>query len=326
MQRKITSLIIIIILLSALMIPAFAADSDGPRLVMTEYTLNTGESDFVSPGNFTLNYVLKNTSSYDFVNTIMYYSQSNAAIVPVPGSTNAEYIGSVRAQNEYSGAIELSIPDNIISGQYRLDLTLNYNNGDPSIHSQLSNVFSIYVNVYNSPGLEIKSANLPERVLSSGRSSLAVEYENPGSTDFKNIRLIIEGNIDEQQKIQQLPILKAGRSSSIEYALQFTEAGANEIVVYFTYEDNDGNSYQTPVIARQTTVEDSSYSDVEITPEITPQPDESFFESVMNSPAFLAMLAVAAIIVVVIVVLIIVRVRKRAARKNWYYKNDNKKG
>ena len=201
---------------------------------------------------------------------------------------------------------------------------LNYTHSDPLIRANLSNSFSIYITVYNNPGLEIKNADLPERVLGSGRSSLYIEYENPGTVDFKNISLIIEGNIEEQQKVQTLSILKAGRSNSIEYALQFTEPGINEIVIYLTYEDNNGKTYQTPVVARQTMVETDIYGDLEIVPENTSPAEESFLRSIMNNSAFLAMILTAAIIVAVLVILITLRVRRWIARKKWYFKDDKK--
>ena len=326
MRKMLTAYIVIIaVLLPALTISASAADTDNPRLVMLSYSLNEGEPDTVVPGVFTLNYTLQNTSSFELVNTILAYDQKNEAIMPAPGRANVEYIGRIGAGREFSGAVELCVPEDIPSRRYRFDIVLNYNVAEPSVHSQLSSTISIYINVRNNPALNIKRVELSDETTGGDRRSLYIEYENPGTVGFKNLRLFIEGNIDDQQKISTPPILDAGRSSSVEYSIQFTRRGIQDIYVYMTYEDDAGNSYQTPVTTRRANIEYSNAAP----DDGSDAPQKAGYLSTlvsslrgnMKNPAFLATLFVSAAAIVGIA-FIVARSHKRAIRKNWYYKNS----
>ena len=326
-MRKILTAYIVIIaaLLPALTISVGAADADNPRLVMLSYALNEGESETVVPGMFTLNYTLLNTSSFDLVNTILTYDQKSESIIPVPGRANVEYIGRIGAGREFGGAVELYVPKDIPSGQRRLDIVLSYNVADPSVRSQLSSTISIYINISNNPELNIKRVELSDETSGGNRRTLYIEYENPGTIGFKNLQLFIEGNIDEQQKISSPPILNAGRSSSVEYSVQFTRRGIQDIYVYMTYEDDVGNSYQTPVITRRANIEDS-----DVVPDSAPDvPQKAGYLSMlisslrgnMKNPAFLATLFVS-VAAIVGIAFVAARSHKRSIRKNWYYKNS----
>ena len=327
MMRKILIAYIVVIaaLLPVLSISAGAADTDSPRLMVLSYALNEGESDTVVPGMFTLNYTLWNTSSFDLVNATLTYDQRNAAIIPAPGRANVEYVGRIGAGREFSGEVELYVPRDVPSGHCRLDVVLNYNVADPSVHSQLSSAVSFYIDISNNPELNIKRAELSDEMTGGDGRSLYIEYENPGTVGFKNLQLFIEGNIDDQQKISTPPILDAGRSSSVEYSIQFTRKGIQDIYIYMTYEDDAGNSYQTPVITRRANIEDSDVI-LDSGPDVPQKAGYlstliSSLKGNMKNPAFLATLFVSAAAIAGIA-FVVVRSRKRSIRKNWYYKNS----
>jgi len=302
---------------------AAAADTDNPRLVLASYVINDGSTDIVTTGAFTLGFTLINTSPIGLANTILTYDQRNSYIVPVHGKANIEYIGGISANQEYSGTLDLYVPEDALTGLHRVDIVVNYNPADPSINSHLSTVFSIYIYISNNPGLGIKQIDLPEVMTDGGRRYLYIEYENPGNIDFRNLRLIIEGNISEQQKTQALPILKAGRSNSIEYPVQFTDTGTQYIDIYISYNDDVGNSYKTPVISKQANISSTEITENE--PSVN-QRSGGFVTKLFNAllikirtPSFLLMLFFAAVAIAAIVI-VITRIRRRAIRKKWYYK------
>ena len=325
MRKLLSTCIIILVFLSPLSFPARAADTDNPRLILSSYVIDNGLSDSAVPGFFTFNYTLLNTSEIGIANTILTYDQRNSAILPVHGSSNVAYIGSVTAGHEYKGSIELYIPSHIVSGLYQFDIILSYNVGDPSIHAQLSGAFSVYIEIINNPELNLKQVELSAE-LAGNRRYLYIEYENPGTNDFKNLQLVIDGNIAEQQKTQTLPILKAGRSNSIEYPIQFTDTGIQYIDIYLSYNDDTGNAYLTPVITERTNITSNSEIN-DVPPNI--QPSEGYMSRLLNSfirnmkdPTFLLVLFVS-IVLIVGIAFIILRMRKHAIRKKWYFKKNN---
>ena len=333
MQKLLITCILIALLFSGATILVSAADTDNPRLVLTSYVFNDDSSETVNSGQFSLNYTLQNTSGLDVVNTILAYEQRESAILPLHGNANVEFIGSVNAGREYNGKIDLNIPDYVPTGLYRFDITLSYNVADPSIHAQLSGAYSIYISVINNPELAFKRVELSEELTDSNRRYLYIEYDNPGTYDFRNLQLVISGNIYEQQKTQTLPILKAGRSNSIEYPVQFTEMGIQHIDICILYNDDVGNAYQTMPITIQTNITDNAAEEVIISPPLVP-PHDGYVSRLLTSlignlknPVFIVTLLIS-IILIIGIALIVTRIRKRAIQKKWYYKtadHDKKK-
>jgi len=330
MMRKqvFTYFIIITALLLAIVIPAKAAGSGNPWLVLASYDINDGSSETITPGSFVIEYTLQNTSETDLINTILLYDQRNSYIVPVHGSANIEYIGKISANQGHSGKLYLFVPEDAPTGIHRFDITLNYNSEDPAVNYQLTSSFSIYIRISNNPALVLKQVDLSSEVTGGGRRYLYIEYENPGTIDFRNLRLMIEGNIDEQQRTQVLPILKAGRSNSIEYPMQFTDTGTQNIDVYISYSDDAGNTYQTPVVSKQADISDTETTESGNSPG---QRQEGYISRLLRillrnlrTPAFLLALVVTAVAIAAIAI-IVARLRKQAIRKKWYYKqSDNK--
>ena len=325
-KKTIAYIVIIAAILSAPASRATAADTDNPRLVLESYVINEGSADTVAPGVFELGFTLKNNSAIGLVNTILTYEQRSSYIVPVHGRANVEYIGAINANQAFSGTLGLYVPEDAPTGLHRLEIILSYNPADQAINSHLTTAFSIYIYISNNPGLDLKQVELSEAMTDAGRRYLYIVYENPGAIDFRNLQLIVEGNISDQQKTQVLPILKAGRSNSIEYPVQFTETGDQHINVYISYNDDTGNAYQTPVISKQVNITDTGVPDGGSP--MNPRP-EGYVTKLLNTlmkrvktPAFLLMLFIAAAAIAAIA-LIITNVRKQAKRKKWYYKKND---
>ena len=330
MMRRILVLSIMILAASLLLsaIPAFAAETDNPRLIISSYSINGGASDTVTSGRFTLYYTLLNTSTVNIVNAIMTHDQRYSYIMPIQGSSNVEYIGRVNPGRDYHGALELYVPEDAPSGFCQLDVILNYNVGDPGVHSHLSVASTIYIRISNNPELFVKRIELSDEISGGDRRYLYIEYENPGTGDFKNLQLIVEGDIDEQQRTQSLPILKGGRSNSIEYPIQFTGAGIQEVDVYISYEDDAGNTFKTPVVTQQAIIA-STWTPDSGSP--SSQPQQGYLTGLLSNvrrnlrnPAFLATLVIA-FIAAVAIAMMVVRIRRQAIKKNWYYKNSDDK-
>ena len=328
MRKLFIACLAVLALLYAPVFPVRAAETDNPRLLLSSYTINDGSAEIVTPGIFTLHYTLHNASTVRLVNTVLSYEQRNNFIVPVHGKPNVEYIGAINAERDYNGSFALYIPDNAPSGLCRLDFVFSYNVGDPANHANPSQTSYIYLRILNNPGLNIKQAELSNEVTGAGRRYLFIEYENPGTSDLKNLLLTISGNIDEQQKTQSLPILKAGRSNSIEYPIQFIDAGVQPIDIAISYDDDTGYLQQTQKISLQAHITENEIT--EISPPGT-LPPQGFLTSLLSSfmkniknPAFLAILLIITITIAIIVINVM-RMRKQAIRKRWYYKNGSQK-
>jgi len=330
MRRYVIAYIVVItVLLSATAVPAGAADPNNPRLLLVSYAINDGSTDTVVPGSFTLNYTLRNTSEIDLENAVLTFSQTDAYIIPMHGRANTEYIGGIHANQDYRGTLTLFVPEDTPTGLHRFEIILNYYPGAQSVHNQITLSYSTFIRISNNPGLDLKQVELSDEIAVGGRRFLYIEYENPGTVDFRNMQLVIEGNITEQQKTQALPILKAGRSNSIEYPVQFTETGIQQIDVYVTYSDDAGNSFQTEVVSKQTDIFSADSTDDRPS---AGQRQEGYISRLLNillrnmrTPAFLLSLVVTAAAIAAITI-IIRRIRKQAIRKKWYYKRpDDKK-
>lgn len=320
---------VISLILSVLVIPASAADTSSLRVMMTAYSIDGSSSGVASTGEFTLNYTLENMSATGITNAAVSYDQKNMYILPVPGSPNNAFIGSIPAGGEYSGSLELYVPKTAQAGICRLDIYLTYNSSSPDINAPISNTFAIYIDIDNSMELEFKKIELFGESAAGEKNRLLIEYENPGLTDFKDMRLVIDGNIAEEQKSQILPILKAGRSNSIEYYLQFTETGEQEISIYITYSDDNGSSFSTPLTKRSAVIHEA-----EIAASDPAAEDEAggfvskligTLKKNVKTPEFAAIIVVMLLAASAVAVLI-PKWRKHRKKKHWYYKNNRNGG
>jgi len=324
-RNKIIFTLCATVMLSAMFpVPAAAAS---PRLLMTGYRIEAAaDGGAVDAGDFILYYTLSNPSAVTVTDAVVSFDQRNTAsmpvILPIPGSPNTEYVGSVPAGGEYKGSLALYVPRQSESGICRLDFTLSYSTADSS--ALFSSAFSIYVNIENAVEISVKNAELSNEAASGGRKRLLLEYENPGMRDYKNLTLYIDGNVVEQQKVQMLPILKAGKSNSIEYYIQFTETGEQGISVHIAYDDDDGNSYKTPVISLSAEVSEGGGGAGQ-----GGTASEGFLTGLVNrmirimrTPETVAVILVL-IVAAAAVAMIVPRARRKAKRKKWYYKNDN---
>jgi hypothetical protein len=328
-MKNYTSLFIAAVLVIAVMcaIPASGVVGPNARLLMTGYQIGDGITGTVDTGTFTLHYSLTNHSNSNAVGAVISFEQRgpfvNPVIIPVPGSPNSKYIGNIGAGDTYDGSFEMYVPRHVGPGIYRLDFTVNY--GTPALPDTtlLSSSFSIFLSIDNTLELSMLNVQLFSEAASGGRMRLMVEYENPGARDFRNLRLVIDGNILEQQKIQTLPILRAGRRNTIEYYIQFTDTGYQRLGVHITYDDEEGNSFLTPVVTVTAEVPEETVS----------APVQSVTEPggfvsgviermirVIRTPETIAIIIVLLAATAAAAVLIS-KARRRAARKKWYYKD-----
>ena len=327
MKQKTTIAFIILLALLPILTISVGASAENPRLVLSSYEINEGQSVTVAPGTFELNFTLRNTSSSNLANTLLSHTQREAAIIPVHGNPNTRFIGSIGAGREYNGVLELHVPEETETGIYQLDFSLSYEIEYSTNRTLLSGSFVIYLQVINNPGIQMTRVDLSDNALGGGRRSLYLEYENPGATDLRNLQLVINADTYDQPRTQPLPVLRAGRNSSVEYTIQLAEAGVHTVEVHISYSDTNGDSQQTPPVSLQVLVDAAELSAAPSPPPGTQQPQTGLSSLIarMRNPAFFAVVFLSFMALIVIIVIIARRKRKRDIRKRWYFKNDNQK-
>lgn len=242
MKNKLKNICLSALMICGLLLPGMAsnatelASADSAVLDIETYEVTEGS---LNPGEqITLKIKVKNNSDVSNAhNAVVSFEAANGALAPVYGDDNQIFIGTVPA-----GQTVDVVVDAVVNKQYNLDAAqlrcyFNYVSGSVA----LSNNVTINIPTQVAGNLMVESTVVAENATVGVNSLVSVRCKNGGTTAITDAKLIVEGNIQEENKEILLSSLGAGKTISEDYYVNFTESGIQNLQITYQYTDAKGN-------------------------------------------------------------------------------------
>lgn len=297
-------------------------ETASPQVIVASYDI--GADQVFGGDEFEMTLTLKNTSSDIATNILLSFMSDANAFIAVPGLPNQLYIGNIAAGESYNGKISLKANDSIISGTYNLNLGLQYQDVYSNAYASATNVS---IQLEQKQNLSINSISISDTCVLGSKTLLSANYENPGSSDIKNLIANLSGDILETEKTVLIGTVKAGNSGFIEQSVTPQSAGQKKIEVSFTFEDAAGNSYTTPV--RSVTLDvQANDSAASVTDNSNPSATDNETQTVTTQPvnlnSYWIYFVIAGVVLVAAIVGIVWRARYVKNKKTPKWSNSAK--
>ena len=213
------------------MTSAESAVVDIENYEVEEGTLNPGEQ-------IALNLKVKNNSDKtDAKNAVVTFESMDGALAPIYGDDNQIYIGTIPAGQTVNVRIEA-----VVNKQYRADSTalkcyFTYISGA----SSLNNVVAINIPTNASGILQAESVVVAENATVGVNTLVSVRCKNGGNTAINDAKLLVTGNVQEENKEILLPAIGEGKMIAEDYYVSFVESGIQNLQLSLQYTDAKGN-------------------------------------------------------------------------------------
>lgn len=197
-----------------------------------EGTLNAGEQ-------ITLNLKLKNNSEVtDAKNAVVTFESMDGALAPIYGDDNQIYVGTIPAGQTVNVIIEA-----VVNKQYKADATplkcyFTYVSGASALNNTV--VINIPTNVAGI--LQAESVVVAENATVGVNALVSVRCKNGGTTTITDAKLVVTGNVQEDNKEILLPAISEGKTIAEDYYVSFVESGIQNLQLELQYTDTKGKA------------------------------------------------------------------------------------
>ncbi len=229
-----------------------------PIVVASGYSVEDG---VVAAGEkFTLKVHIENVSqyvgAYDVQVTV--YSQTEGVHLQ-QGETNQRYLEYLPPGGGFDFLIDMEAAEYVQSNAANISLQFNYVN--ESGRSGLNST-SITPTMRKNCDLKVLSLTVVNDATIGAEALFNIRYKNTGEVSIENLKLRIEGNIDKNGQDIWLKAPEIGRQEYLDLQIVFTEVGLQELNIYISYEDEDGNLYEIEPQQVFTLVKRSGYNNI----------------------------------------------------------------
>lgn len=303
-MKKITSILFgIILLLMPLNQVKVMASEIGlqdlpPKLIIESYHV---EGEQLIPGeDFTLKLKIKNTNPYvDAHNVMISYSSSNLVVYPVYGESNQSFIEKVSAGKSEVVELHMTVLENANTNVASISIQMDYSS-DNSSNSISSS--GIILPISASCNMEIRSLSVAQSSMLGSKSLVSIAYTNTGSADIRNAKMILEGDILEEQKEVLLGDLLIGAQASKDCYVNFQHEGEQNLSISFSYEDSNGVVYTIPE-QKFTTMVNPIVVDSSGVTAPNEEPNQTLFEELELWQVVLMIGGIVAILIIIIAII-----------------------
>ena len=197
-----------------------------------EGALNAGEQ-------ITLNLKLKNNSEVtDAKNAVVTFESMDGALAPIYGDDNQIYVGTIPAGQTVNVMIEA-----VVNKQYKADATplkcfFTYVSGASALNNTV--VINIPTNVAGI--LQAESVVVAENATVGVNALVSVRCKNGGTTTITDAKLVVTGNVQEDNKEILLPAISEGKTIAEDYYVSFVESGIQNLQLELQYTDTKGKA------------------------------------------------------------------------------------
>jgi len=309
-KYKIASIMFLTIFaLTLFPVSVHADDARFPVVTLSSYEI---EGEVYNNTDFTLAFTMKNESSSSAAyNLAVSYTSAGNAFYPSSGTSNQHYIPQIDAGSTYTATFQLSSNPNIEVGAYNIYFSYKYQN-DANENISMEAIISVHVSDENL--LEISDISIPAECMANKRSFMSIKYGNPGNMEIRNVKIVIEGNILEEEKEVSVPNMKPQSVNFADANITFLETGKQTLKIILSYEDLEGNISRSQTQLVTTDVFAQATHTSTVSSETSPLSSEEplgimsrIFEGEAITPA---VLVAAAVILLVVIGIIVIRIRK----------------
>ena len=210
-----------------------------PKVIVTSYEIVEGT---VSNGEeFTIKIHLMNMNQYSSAyNVITYINSINNNIVILDKKSNLLYFDVIEAGATAEATIKMKMLETGNNSLSVLSVFTTYYN---ELGKQYSIESDITLTVEERVQLEVAAITVSENAVVGANALVSVRYVNAGDTKLNNISMILDGKIEDSQRVIKLGDLDAGMQKYKDCYVAFTEDGEQELNISFEYQDKYGNAH-----------------------------------------------------------------------------------
>lgn len=230
-----------------------------PIVVASGYSVVDG---VVAAGEkFTLGVHIENVNRYVGAYHVQatVYSQTQGVYLQ-QGETNQRYLEYLPPGGSYDFLINMETAEGVQSDAANISIQFNYVN--ESGYSG-SNATSITPIIRKKCDLKVLSLTVVNDATIGAKALFNMRYKNAGEVSIKNPKLRIEGNIDKNGQDISLNAPEIDRQEYLDLQIAFTEVGHQELKIYISYEDEEGNLYEIEPRQVFTLVKGGGYNSME---------------------------------------------------------------
>ena len=211
-----------------------------PKVMVTSYEIVDGK---ISNGEeFTINVEISNVNQYTTAyNVAVAMISANNNVVMVDEKSNLIYFDVIEAGETKEFTMDLKMLDLENDGLAVVAFMTTCYNKQGNAYSEESR---LTLTAEEQAQLEVSAITISKNAVVGANALVSVRYANVGGARLSNIKMKIEGNIEESQKIKELGILEAGSQKYSDYYVTFTEAGEQTLNISFEYQDKLGNIHE----------------------------------------------------------------------------------
>lgn len=219
--------------------PETTADRSAPRLMVTEYSLDSG---FLSPGaQGKLTVILTNTNQKRAVSNLKLTLTDDSGELTIEGMST-RYVGTLGAGKAYTLELLLIARHNAAVGRHNLTLTAEY---EDSEFQSFSSSDTLYVDVRQAAELSFSGAELPAKIVEGDTVTVTLTLMNTGKAQLSNCRadFDIKGLIGGGTAFGGELAPGESKTVSANLRAQSEKLGATKGKITVTYEDEYGKTY-----------------------------------------------------------------------------------
>lgn len=225
-----------------------------PRLIIKNISISP---DIVFSGEkFTLSYEIGNVNDEKPIHNIILYAQSdNNIILPVYGSSNSQYMESIPPNGTISGKIMLQASALADTNIYPINIVLEYQDTNGNYYRS-EEIISLHIN--QKMDFIVEPISITEICEISIPTIVNVICKNNGKTIVEDINLHIEGNISKDDLSLYVGSMLPSAIVNKEISLSFTEGGEQPVLIYLTYKNSVGDTFQKELLNKTINITESS--------------------------------------------------------------------
>lgn len=156
-------------------------------------------------------------------------------VYPAYGNDNQFYVGTLKADKSETITIPIIVSSEFVGDFIDFTCDLTYEIGGRI----LSNSSSMVLPSESASSFLIKSLEVSSGAVVNDNSLLSISYRNNSLRNISDIELLIEGNVSDASKIIRLGSIDAGKTSTKDCSISFTEAGEQTISITLRYVSAD---------------------------------------------------------------------------------------
>ena len=219
--------------------PPTTADRSAPRLMATDYSLDTGVLTPGEAGKLTV--TLKNTNNKRAIFNLKLTLSDDSGDLIQEGM-NTRFVNAVPAGGTYTLEAALTARHNAAVGRHSLTLTAEYEDGEFQSYSSSD---TLYVDVRQKAELSFSGAELPAKIVEGDTVTVTLTLMNTGRAQLSNCRADFDIKWLLGGGTAFGGDLAPGESKTVSANLraQPDKLGATKGKITVTYEDEYGKTY-----------------------------------------------------------------------------------